>query len=174
MHGIEIYRDRPRAEWPRRNGQIVMGTGAVDISGMMDGGAPEECPLQMALPAGTTLGHMHLQVGNIPEAEQFYCDILGFDIVASMPAALFVSAGGYHHHIGMNTWHSEGAGRPPENSVKLNLFTVDLPNNDAREEVLKRLDQARVSYARAGDDVVVDDPGQPGRTASRAQLIWSK
>jgi catechol 2,3-dioxygenase len=157
MHGIEIYRDRPRAEWPRQNGQIMMGTGTVDIRGMIEEARQKGVRFNR-LPPGTTLGHMHLQVGDIPEAEKFYCDVLGFDIVASMPSALFVSAGGYHHHIGMNTWHSQSAGRPPDDSVKLNLFTVELPNDDAREEVLKRLDQAQVSYARVSNDVVLDDP----------------
>jgi catechol 2,3-dioxygenase len=157
MHGIEIYRDRPRSDWRKQNGQILMGTGPVDIKGMIEEAAKEGVRFK-GLPAGTKLGHMHLQVGDIPEAEKFYCRILGFDIVASMPSALFVSAGGYHHHIGMNTWHSQAAGQPPDSSVKLKFFTVELPSEEARQEVLERADQAGVSHSQQGEDVILDDP----------------
>src|SRR5436305_100064 len=68
-------------------------------------------------PAGTTIGHVHLQVGDIPRAAEFYSDVLGFDVVAEMPTALFVSAGGYHHHLGLNTWHSRGAKPAPEGTA---------------------------------------------------------
>ncbi|HEX6509305.1 MAG TPA: VOC family protein, partial [Chloroflexota bacterium] len=100
-NGIEIYRDRPRSEWTWHNGQIQMATGPVDIRGLLNDAAREGKPWE-GMPAGTRLGHMHLQVGDIPRASTFYHNILGFDIVAQMPSALFISAGGYHHHIGMN------------------------------------------------------------------------
>jgi len=110
------------------------------------------------LPVGTRLGHIHLQVADLQEAERFYCGVLGFDVVAAMPTALFVSAGGYHHHIGMNTWHSLGAGTAPEDSVKLNLFTIEFPDEQARSEVLARLDHQGIEYQQEGNDFAVDDP----------------
>ncbi|HEV3309056.1 MAG TPA: VOC family protein [Chloroflexota bacterium] len=157
LHGIEIYRDRPRDEWEWDNGRVRMGSDPVDIRGMIE--AAERAGKRFeGLPPGTKLGHMHLQVGDIPEAERFYNHILGFDIVASMPTALFVSAGGYHHHIGMNTWHSQSAPSAPSDSVRLSFFTIDLPNETARQEVLDRLEEAGVAYHREGEHVVVDDP----------------
>ncbi len=92
------------------------------------------------------------------QAAAFYHDLLGFDIVARMPSALFISAGGYHHHIGMNTWHSLGAGPAPADSVRLRFFTVDLPTDEARRAVLDRLAAAGVAATRAGDVVAVQDP----------------
>ncbi len=112
-NGIEIYRDRPRAEWTWVNGQVRMAVDPVDIQGVLAEG-DRAGQAWDGLPAGTRLGHMHLQVGDIATARAFYCGVLGFDLVAEMPTALFVSAGGYHHHIGMNTWHSQGAQPAPD------------------------------------------------------------
>jgi catechol 2,3-dioxygenase len=156
-HGIEIYRDRPRDSWKWRNGQVQMATDPVDLRGLLNEAARVGGTWQ-GLPAGTHLGHMHLQVGDIPQAAAFYRDILGFDIVAAMPTALFVSAGGYHHHIGMNIWHSQGATQAPEDSVRLRFFTIDLPNEAARTAVVERLTAADVPYTTAGGAIVTRDP----------------
>jgi catechol 2,3-dioxygenase len=157
LHGIEIYRDRPRDQWRWENSRVVMGTGPVDIDGMIKEAEAKGLRFD-GLPPGTKLGHMHLQVGDIPEAEKFYCGILGFDIMAAMPTALFISAGGYHHHIGMNVWHSRSAGPAPEDTVRLNHFTIELPDDQARTEVLSRLDAAGVPYRLEGSDVTLEDP----------------
>jgi len=157
-HGIEMYRDRPRDSWQWDNGRVRMAADPVDIEGMINE-AEREGKVFTKLPAGTRLGHMHLQVGDIPEAARFYTKILGFDLVAEMPTALFVSAGGYHHHIGMNVWHSRGAGQAPDNSVRLNFFTIHLPSTEALQEVLQRVEAAGVSYTRSDDGTaVIDDP----------------
>jgi catechol 2,3-dioxygenase len=158
-HGIEVYRDRPREGWQWQNGQVRMGTGPVDIRGLLEEAARAGEPWT-GQPSGTILGHMHLQVGNIPEAVTFYHEILGFDIVAQMPSALFVSAGGYHHHIGMNTWHSLGAVPAPADSVRLRYFTVDLPTDEARRAVLARLDAANIPHTEANGVVTLQDPWQ--------------
>jgi catechol 2,3-dioxygenase len=158
-NGIEIYADRPRSTWRWSDGHVQMGTGPVDIRGLLAEAAQQNEPWT-GLPAGTHLGHMHLQVGNIAEATRFYHDILGFDVVAAMPTALFVSAGGYHHHIGMNTWHSLGADPAPTDSVGLRFFTVELPSEEARAAVLGRLRDAGIEYTDAGDVVAVRDPWQ--------------
>ena len=156
-HGIEVYRDRPRDEWRWDGEQVRMGTGPVDIRGLL--ADAERAGAQWdGLPPGTRLGHIHLQVGDIAQAEAFYHGVLGFDVVARMPSALFVSAGGYHHHIGMNTWHSLGAGPAPADSVALRSFTIDLPSKAARRAVLARVDAAGIRRDESNGAIVVQDP----------------
>jgi catechol 2,3-dioxygenase len=101
---------------------------------------------------------MHLRVGDIQEAEHFYHDILGFDITARIPSALFVSAGGYHHHIGMNTWQSQGAGSAPQNTAGLQSFVIALPNRAALTEVRERLVAHNVPIQEQESGIVVADP----------------
>jgi catechol 2,3-dioxygenase len=177
-NGIEIYQDRPREGWRRVNGQIQMASDPVDIRGLLSEGDRASQPWT-GLPAGTKLGHMHLQIGNIELAEAFYHRVLGFDIVASMPSALFLSAGGYHHHIGMNIWHSKDAPAAPAGTAGLRFFTVILPSEEARQEVVDRIEEAGLPYTRSGDTVAVQDPwkntvllvvGSTGDTATAAGL----
>lgn len=156
-NGIEIYQDRPRDTWVRTNGQIQMASNPVDIRGLLSEGDRAGQPWT-GLPAGTKLGHMHLQVGNIDQAEAFYHGVLGFDIVFRMPSALFISAGGYHHHIGMNIWHSKDAPAAPAGTVGLRFFTVVLPSEEARHDVVSRLEEAGIPYTRSGDAIAVQDP----------------
>ena len=156
-HGIEVYRDRPRDEWPRVNGRIQMASDPVDIRGLLADAEREGKPWE-GMPEGTKLGHMHLQVADIPQAAQFYSDVLGFDIIFEMPSALFISAGGYHHHIGMNTWHSRGAGQAPEDSVRLRYFTVVMPDREAVAPVTARLEAAGLSWREEKEGIVVEDP----------------
>ncbi len=158
-NGIEIYRDRPRSEWNWVKGQVQMAADPVDIRGLLADAEREGQPWQ-GLPAGTRLGHIHLQVGDIQQAAAFYREVLGFDIVAQMPSALFVSAGGYHHHIGMNTWHSRGASAAPADSAGLRFFTVDLPDEEARQAVIARIAAAGLPYSETPHAVLVRDPWQ--------------
>ena len=111
-NGIEIYRDRPREEWRARAGRCEMATLPLDVEGgagaLPDGTPDEGCR------TGTRMGHVHLQVRDIPEAEALLRGGLGFEpTVRGYPGALFVSAGGYHHHLGLNTWGTAGAPPPP-------------------------------------------------------------
>jgi catechol 2,3-dioxygenase len=156
-NGIEIYQDRPRDQWVRVNGQVQMATDPVDIRGLLSEGDRAGEPWT-GLPAGTKLGHMHLQVGDIDLAEAFYHRVLGFDVVIRMPSALFISAGGYHHHIGMNIWHSKDAPAAPEGTAGLRFFTVVLPSEEARQAVVSRIEEAGVPYTRSGDSIAVQDP----------------
>ena len=156
-NGIEIYQDRPRDAWVRVNGQVQMASNPVDIRGLLSEGDRTGQPWT-GLPAGTKLGHMHLQVGNIDQAEAFYHGVLGFDIIFRMPSALFISAGGYHHHIGMNIWHSKDAPSAPAGTAGLRFFTVVLPSEEARHEVVSRLEEARIPYTRSGDTIALQDP----------------
>jgi catechol 2,3-dioxygenase len=155
-HGIEVYADRPREGWEWINGQVRMGGGPVDVRSMIKEG--EALGPWNGMRPGTTMGHVHLQVGDIDQAEAFYHGVLGFDVVARMPTALFVSAGGYHHHLGMNTWHSRGAKPAPSDTATLRYYTIVLPSAEALAPVLARLGDASVASRQVGDEVVLRDP----------------
>lgn len=122
--GIEIYRDLPRESWRMNGGELAMATEPLDLQAIAnEPGA--ELPWT-GLDAGTVMGHVHLHVAHLDDAEAFYCGRIGFDpIVRRYTGALFVSAGGYHHHLGLNTWAGVGAPPPPENAVGLTAFTVE-------------------------------------------------
>ena len=122
--GIEIYRDRPRDEWPTADGQILMATDPLDLQGLLDQPGAE-LPWH-GLEAGTVMGHVHLHVPSLDAAEDLYCGQVGFEpTVRGYPGALFVAAGGYHHHLGLNTWVGVGAPPPPEHAVGLRWFTIE-------------------------------------------------
>lgn len=122
--GIEIYRDRPRDSWQVVDGEMAMATDPLDLNAIHDEPGAE-IPWQ-GLEAATVMGHVHLHVPHLDTAEAFYCGGIGFDpIVRRYPGALFVSAGGYHHHLGLNTWVGVGAPAPPENAVGLRGFTIE-------------------------------------------------
>ena len=109
-NGIELYRDRPRDEWPIADGALRMDTLPLDLGSLLsedDSGSSDD-----GMPAGTVLGHVHLQVADLDPAETFWVDALGLDVtVRGYPGALFTSAGGYHHHVGLNTWAGVGRTR---------------------------------------------------------------
>jgi catechol 2,3-dioxygenase len=157
-NGIEIYRDRPREGWRRSGDQLEMATLPLDLDDLLGelGAAPE---LQAQAPSGTKIGHVHLQVSDLAEAEAFYHGVLGFDVmVRAYPGALFVSAGGYHHHLGLNTWHSAGAASAAPGSIGLRSFTIELPSQRELEAVLARVEGAAFHHDRGPGGVVVRDP----------------
>ena len=157
-NGIEIYRDRPRDEWRRVGDQLQMSTLPLDLDDLV-AELRVASELQTNAPAGTTIGHVHLQVGNLEEAEAFYHGVLGFDVmVRGYPGALFVSAGGYHHHIGVNTWHSAGAAPGATGSVGLRSFAVDLPDDRGLAAVLARVQAASIPSTPMPGGVLVRDP----------------
>jgi catechol 2,3-dioxygenase len=158
-NGIEIYRDRPRSEWRWDDGQVRMAVDPVDIPGVLAEAENDDEPWE-GFPDGTRIGHIHLQIGDVSQAKVFYHDVLGFDIVASMPSALFVSAGGYHHHIGMNTWHSRNAPPAPAGTAGLRFFTLEIPSEEARAAIASRLDAAGISSTQTPDAMIVQDPWQ--------------
>ena len=110
-------------------------------------------------PAGTTIGHVHLQVSDLSRAEEFYVGVLGFEVtVRRYPGALFVSAGGYHHHLGLNTWHSAGSPPAPPGTAGLRTFEVVLPNADELDRVLARVRESDAE-SEAGGQLVRDPFG---------------
>jgi catechol 2,3-dioxygenase len=156
-HGIEIYRDRRRDQWQRDGDQVRMTTDPVDVASLMaaDGGE------QSTLPAGTRMGHVHLHVADIPAAEAFYRDVLGFDVTAHLgDQASFFSAGGYHHHIGVNTWAGPGATPPPPGSAALRHATIVLPDAAERERVAGRALAAGAEPVEVAHGILVRDPSQ--------------
>ena len=156
-NGIEIYRDRLRSEWQWNGDHIYMTIEPLDVRAILAEAAAQPAPWT-GLPTGTRLGHMHLQVGNIEQAAQFYSGVLGFDITAQMPGALFVSAGGYHHHLGLNTWQSRGAGPAPTGTAGLRFFTLELPSEEARAAVLERVRAAGLEVVDVDGASAVRDP----------------
>jgi catechol 2,3-dioxygenase len=159
-NGIEIYRDRPREEWGKANGQLKMPSLPLDLRSLINE-IPANATPQAHAPAGTRIGHIHLQVAELEETEAFYGGVLGFDVmVRGLPGALFISAGGYHHHLGLNTWHSAGSGPPPPGAVGLRSFTVELPGQAELEAVLSRVRDAGLAVEpdNDGDGHLVRDP----------------
>jgi len=156
-NGIELYRDRPREEWPIRDGVLQMDTLPLDLDGVL--GELRRDDAGAGMPGGTRIGHVHLNVGDLSAAEAFYSGALGFDVmVRGYPGALFVSAGGYHHHVGLNTWAGEGAPPPPPGSRGLRQFEVRLPSPDQLAAEEDRLREAGFEPVRDEDLVRVADP----------------
>jgi catechol 2,3-dioxygenase len=155
-NGIEIYRDRPREEWRRNGDELAMATLPLDLESVLGEIDPSEGGAG-GMPGGTTMGHVHLQVADIPAAERFYNRALGLDVmVRSYPGALFLSAGGYHHHLGLNTWQSQGAPPPPEGALGLDRYELVLPNAAERDSAADRL--AGADPQRLDEGVLATDP----------------
>jgi catechol 2,3-dioxygenase len=134
--GIEVYADRPRRDWTVDDGQLVMATRPLDVENLLAHAAPAGW---RGLPPGTTIGHVHLFVGDLDAAAAFYHRGLGFDkTVWSYPGALFLSAGGYHHHLGTNTWAAGAAAATPEDARLLEWELV-LPGSGAAAAALRSL-----------------------------------
>ena len=134
-HGIEIYADRPRERWEGRVGELLT-TRPLDTEDLLGAlGGPADGPFD-GLAAGTTMGHVHLCVADLAETIEFYRDVLGFDLTARLgDQAAFLSAGGYHHHLGANTWQSRGAPYAPPDRARLTRATILVPEEAAVEAV---------------------------------------
>jgi catechol 2,3-dioxygenase len=157
-HGIEICWDRPREGWEGKVGArlTTMPLDVDDLLGELDDPATAEFN---GLPAGTVMGHIHLKVAEIPSSIGFYRDVLGFDLMAQLGAqAAFLSAGGYHHHVGANTWESAGAPSAPPGTAALRHATIVLPDTDARNEAIGRVEAAGVAVEETDGDPLVRDP----------------
>jgi catechol 2,3-dioxygenase len=161
--GIEIYVDRPREQWERpADGRGVrMFTRPLDLEDLLaqdvGGPAPE-------VPAGTSVGHVHLKVSDVPRAAAFYRGALGFEEQARLPSAAFLSAGGYHHHVGLNSWQSEGADRPPDSAPGLRSMRFELSDAQALDSLERELAEGpsaeASSHASDGSLSVRDPDGQ--------------
>ena len=153
--GIEVYADRPRDSWIATGRQVAMTTKPLDVQDLVKaaGGAKAE-----GAPRGTVIGHVHFHVGDITEAERFYHAALGLDkIVWSYPGALFMSAGGYHHHVGANTW---AAGSPiaTDNDARLLDWELVLPDAESADAAAKSIESAGFPVERLDGDPIATDP----------------
>jgi catechol 2,3-dioxygenase len=161
-NGIEIYHDRPRSEWPRRNDQIQMAVDPLDFDGLLAELSRDDRPWDGLQPA-TRIGHVHLHVADLRAAEAFYHGVLGFDLMQRLAgSALFISAGGYHHHIGLNTWAGAGAPPPPPDAVGLRFFAVQLPNQAELARVTDRVRVAGLAIEQTDYGLLLRDPSQNG------------
>lgn len=153
-NGIEIYHDRPREGW-YSNGQLQMDTLALNVDDLMQTLTPENSAWE-GLPAGTIMGHIHLHVASVPQAETFYQNILGMDVLINMGSATFMSYDGYHHHVGANVW----GGRQLRTGKELGLEKYDLHIHDAKrlETILGQLDANDIDIAQVDESYLVQDP----------------
>ena len=158
-NGIEIYRDRPRAEWSYDGGGVRMATLPLDLDGVLAELEGESAQAD-GLPAATRMGHVHLQVSDLGAAEAFYHEAVGLDVtVRSYPGALFLSRAGYHHHVGVNTWASAGAPPPPPGALGLDRFELVLADAGELDAARERLAAAGVAVEPGGDGgVLAPDP----------------
>ena len=154
--GIEVYADRPRSTWQRMGRELMLATDPVDVQSLVRAAGDEPWT---GMPAGTVIGHVHLHVGDIEQGAEFYAESLGFDrITWSYPGALFLGAGGYHHHLGTNSW--AGAGAPPaaEGDARLLEWTIELPDAASVAEVAASLGRAGHPIEADSNDAVTRDP----------------
>jgi len=172
-NGIELYCESPEDgtwtlangvyETRRADGTLSDGREPLDVEALFSH-LKEDDKLDAPIPAETRVGHVHLHVRNIDEAVDFYHGIIGFDLmgVARQFRMAFVSAGGYHHHVGLNTWQGEGATPPPADALGLRYFTVELPDQAALDEVIARVEKASVPANQTEDGLLLYDPSQNG------------
>ena len=153
-NGLELYIDRPADEWVWKDGEVTMGSAALDPNAFIEEHLGADA---VATTTTATMGHVHLKVGNLETARAFYVDTLGFAVTANSDGALFMSAGGYHHHLAANTWNSAGAG---ERSASLGLgsFSVVLPTQADIDDAAQRLTNAGVAFERTDAGLTVADP----------------
>lgn len=156
-HGIEVYRDRPRSGWYDAQGAMQMVTEPLDIRSILGELTENEEPWT-GLPDGTDMGHIHLQVSNLAEANRFYINGMGFEHMFQMPSASFIATGGYHHHIGMNTWAGVGVPNPPESAARLLSYEILLPSRAALDAVRDNLCVANIPLEEQAEGWAVRDP----------------
>ncbi|MBO9052004.1 VOC family protein [Curtobacterium flaccumfaciens] len=155
-NGVELYWDRDRTEWSWTHGMVDMDTKYVDPNAFLQSHLTQDA-LDTAAARPGKVGHVHLSVGDVDAARSFYVDTLGFETTAGFGEALFVSAGGYHHHMAMNTWNSRGAGRR-QLALGLGLVRIEVPGADDLGALTERMRHGGVELADDGRTVAFDDP----------------
>lgn len=157
-NGIEIYRDRPSEEWEWNGSQVLMAVDPIDAAGLVQAAEQSGDPFH-GMPAGTVMGHIHLHVSELAEAEAFYVEGLGFEVVAAMGGqALFLADRKYHHHIGLNVWNGTGIPALPDHTAGLGYFTLILESEEKRKEIVGRLVSLGIQVAEHTEYAEVRDP----------------
>ncbi len=160
--GIEVYADRPQSDWRRRGQELLMATDSVDLPALR---AAAGNTSWTGMPRGTSIGHVHLHVGDIGRASEFYSETIGLDrMVWSYPGALFLAAGGYHHHLAVNTWAGADATAPAPEEPQLLEWTLLLSTGADVSDVAARLTNSGSQATAANGSVLTRDPwGTPLR-----------
>lgn len=172
-NGIELYAESPedgswtlkdgKYETRRKDGSWSDGREPLDVNALFSL-LKEDEDLSVPVPPATKMGHVHLHVRDVNEAVDFYHNVIGFDVMGNVKEfqMAFVSAGGYHHHLGLNTWQGVGAPPPPADAVGLRYFTVEFPSQRSMDEAIANIDKAGVSYNKTDEGILLYDPSQNG------------
>ncbi len=172
-NGIELYCESPEdGTWSLKNGEYITrradgslssGREPLDVEALFSH-LQETDRLDRSLPDPVRMGHVHLHVRDLKESKDFYQRLLGFDDMGTAESVGlgFVSAGGYHHHIGFNIWQGKGAPPPPPGALGLRYFTIRLPDRTSLEQVLTRIKAAGLPFQETGEGILLHDPSQNG------------
>lgn len=163
-NGIELAWDFPQSDWPLIDGMpnyFNMPREGVDVDALL-AELNDDHPPWAGLDPNTRVGHIHLHVSDLESAKNFYNQLIGFDVMldGKEMGAVFVSAGGYHHHIGMNVWKGIGAPPPPGNATGLHYFTVELPDKEQLDRRIRHIQSKTNDFARTDDGVFIRDPAR--------------
>lgn len=153
-NGIELYVDRPRSQWPGSEGRLIMFSKPLDLGSLLSEAEPASDGI--APPPATRMGHVHLHVSDLTVAERFWVGVIGFDVVTrDYPGALFVAAGGYHHHLGLNTWARNR--QRPDDVAGLLDFVIHTGSQEERDAVLRRAQEAGIAYTDTNEGAALQD-----------------
>ena len=156
-NGIEVYNDRPKERWRWQNNLVAMQTVQLDIEAIVREVDPSQADYPAA-PEGLRIGHIHLRVGSVEKTEEFYRGVIGLELTRRRGGATFMSSGGYHHHVGANVWHSEGAGMRDPNRAGLSWFTLEAADTNLVEALRKRLREAGAPVTDIAGGIETADP----------------
>lgn len=155
-NGLEIYADRPRSMWPVRDGVVQMTVDPMDVAGVVAAGRERPEPWT-GLPRETVVGHLHFTVSQLEPSVAFYRDVIGFDVMMRIPSLVAVSAGGYHHHLNLNTWAGERAPPDSDRVAGLSGWELLVPDDGARQRLVERVNAADVP-GQSSNGVMARDP----------------
>jgi catechol 2,3-dioxygenase len=164
-NGIEVYRDRRPDEWQWQGDMVTMTTNALDLDDLVRAAGNETWT---GAPDGMRIGHVHLRVGNVEQAEAFYRDVIGLDVMRRRGGASFMSSGRYHHHVAGNIWHSQGAGARDQDRAGLAWFSFEAADRSAFDVVKARLAQAGAPLKETPTGIETADPWGTGVRIDRA------
>ncbi|TCL76101.1 VOC family protein [Rhizobium sp. BK251] len=161
-NGIEVYADRPHEEWKfHPDGMVQIATLQLDLQGLYDSAPNDRWD---GLTTGSAIGHIHLQVGDIPQADTFYRDVLGLKLMAKYPGASFFGSGSYHHHLAANIWNSRGAGTRDERMTGLSDYTLRFNDTAALDKAVSKLDELEIKTEKRDGGIFLRDPWGIGLT----------
>ena len=156
-NGIEVYNDRPPQSWNWENGLVNMPTKQLDVEAILREIDPAKATYPAA-PEGLRIGHVHLRVGNIERAEEFYRGAVGLDLTRRRGGATFMSSGGYHHHVGANVWHSDGAGLRDSDRAGLAWFSMEAVDKTTLDAAIARLNGGHAPVNAIAGGIETADP----------------